>query len=124
MGLYDMVAGVGDHMAGSIDESVGRQFDNEQGGGIFDTDTYTGWADHAAGSVDESIGRQFDDTEGGGFADEIANGSFDFLSGQADWWAGDVDEQVGEATGMLKYALIAVTGLAMLVTLSGGKSDE
>jgi len=35
-GLYDTVAGTADHLAGSIDESVGRQFDDEEGGGSVD----------------------------------------------------------------------------------------
>lgn len=38
---YDAVAGVADHAAGSTDEAVGRQFDDEQGGGFADADTYT-----------------------------------------------------------------------------------
>ncbi|WP_121822868.1 hypothetical protein [Halostella salina] len=33
---YDGVAGVGDHLAGSVDESIGRQFDDEEGGGFGD----------------------------------------------------------------------------------------
>ena len=41
MGLYDDVAGVADHLAGSTDEAVGRQFDDERGGGFADPDTYT-----------------------------------------------------------------------------------
>lgn len=36
MGMYDDVAGVADHAAGSVDESVGRQFDDEEGGGVAD----------------------------------------------------------------------------------------
>lgn len=34
MGLYDDVAGALDHAAGSTDEAVGRQFDDEPGGGF------------------------------------------------------------------------------------------
>jgi hypothetical protein len=41
MGLYDDVAGVADHLAGSTDEAVGRQFDDERGSGFADPDTYT-----------------------------------------------------------------------------------
>jgi hypothetical protein len=41
MGLYDTVAGAADHLAGSTDEAVGRQFDGEKGGGFADGDTYT-----------------------------------------------------------------------------------
>jgi len=34
--LIDGVTGAADHLAGSVDESVSRQFDDEQGGGTFD----------------------------------------------------------------------------------------
>lgn len=36
MSLYDRVAGALDHAAGSVDESIGRQFDDEEGGGFVD----------------------------------------------------------------------------------------
>lgn len=36
MKLYDRLAGVGDHLAGNVDESVGRQFDEQEGGGFGD----------------------------------------------------------------------------------------
>lgn len=38
---YDAVAGTADHLAGSTDEAVGRQFDDTEGGGFADADTYT-----------------------------------------------------------------------------------
>jgi len=37
---YSTVAGAADHLAGSTDEALGRQFDDEPGGGTFDPDTY------------------------------------------------------------------------------------
>ncbi|MWG34154.1 hypothetical protein [Halomarina oriensis] len=33
---YDLVAGTGDHLAGDVDESIGRQFDDRPGGGFAD----------------------------------------------------------------------------------------
>jgi hypothetical protein len=36
MGLYDTVAGYADHATGSVDESIGRQFDDQEGGGLGD----------------------------------------------------------------------------------------
>jgi len=35
-GGYDAVAGAGDFLAGSTDEAIGRQFDDDPGGGIVD----------------------------------------------------------------------------------------
>lgn len=43
MGVWSTLAGAADHAAGSFDESIGRQFDDEQGGGFADTDT---WVDN------------------------------------------------------------------------------
>jgi len=39
-GAYDAVAGAGDYAAGSVDESIGRQFDDKKGGGVVDADTW------------------------------------------------------------------------------------
>lgn len=36
MGVWSGVAGALDHAAGSVDEAVGRQFDDTQGGGVSD----------------------------------------------------------------------------------------
>lgn len=41
--VYQGVAGVGDDAAGNFDESIGRQFDDEAGGGFADWDT---WVDN------------------------------------------------------------------------------
>ena len=55
------VAGPADHLAGSTDESVGRQFDDTPGGGFADVTANTFWSgasglgDWAAGDVDETV---------------------------------------------------------------------
>jgi len=36
MGIYDSIAGAGGYLAGSVDESIARQFDDEPGGGFAD----------------------------------------------------------------------------------------
>jgi hypothetical protein len=48
MGLYDSIAGAADHAAGSIDESIGRQFDDTEGGGFADTTPEPGTGDDSA----------------------------------------------------------------------------
>jgi hypothetical protein len=45
--VYSSVAGTADHLAGSTDESIARQFDDEEGGGFFDADTYRTEADRS-----------------------------------------------------------------------------
>ena len=70
MGMFSGITGTLDHLAGSTDEAIGRQFDDEPGGGFADPDTWTSAGDDLAGNVDEAIGRQFDDEKGGGFIDE------------------------------------------------------
>lgn len=57
--VYDGVAGVADHAAGSVDESIGRQFDDQPGGGFAD--------------VTNSGDRAAVDTDGDGTADEYHN---------------------------------------------------
>jgi hypothetical protein len=42
---YNKVAGVTDHLAGSTDEAVGRQFDDREGGGFTDPDAYVGFGE-------------------------------------------------------------------------------
>lgn len=42
---YNKVAGVTDHLAGSTDEAVGRQFDDTKGGGFTDPDAYVGFGE-------------------------------------------------------------------------------
>jgi len=79
---WDAASGAGDFLAGNIDESIARTFDNQQGGGVFAGVNNT--LDNLSGSVDESIGRQFDDTAGGGILDPVAN-----LGGDAFGLAGD-----------------------------------
>jgi len=55
MGVWSSVPHAVDHAAGSFDESVGRQFDAEQGGGIADADT---WVDNEdQGPVGEGFDR-------------------------------------------------------------------
>lgn len=115
MGIWNTIAGAADHAAGSTDEAFGRQFDNQEGGGIADADTYTGIADHLAGSVDESIGRQFDSDPGGGFADETANTVWSGMSGQADWWMGEYDEAAGDAAESAASAASAASIGGILV---------
>lgn len=89
------LAGLADHMAGSVDESIARQFDNKPGGGFADMWVGTSGNPGLAATTDEnlsdlfpesmesageaaqaeagrahaSIARQFDGTPGGGFAD-------------------------------------------------------
>lgn len=96
-----------DHVAGSIDEAHARQFDDEQGGGIADYDTWAGVADHAAGSTDEATARQFDGEQGGGVAD------YDTWAGVADHAAGSTDEWVGQNSMMIQ----AVIGLVLVMVL-------
>jgi hypothetical protein len=57
MGLWNDVAGVADHLAGSTDEAVARQFDNTPGGGASDVVAQQWWGlfDWAAGDVDDTI---------------------------------------------------------------------
>ena len=99
MGLIEDATGALDHAAASFDESIGRQFDDEQGGGFGDetmslldpTDRASEQTEQDVGTlfeygpagavapgaqlltigtdIDESIGRQFDTEEGGGAAD-------------------------------------------------------
>ena len=57
MGAWDDLVDAADHAAGSTDEAVARQFDDQQGGGFADYDTWAGLADHSAGSTDEWVGR-------------------------------------------------------------------
>lgn len=86
MSLYDRVAGVADNAAGSIDESIGRQFDDTEGGGLIDgfqsfnragtSQSTRDLAEATKGDVgpnnqfdNTAIDNQFDDTPGGGVAD-------------------------------------------------------
>lgn len=70
-GTYDVVAGVGDYAAGSLDESIGRQFDDEPGGGFGDY-AVGGTADAVFEDPDEGMafwfpgyaGESDDDTAG------------------------------------------------------------
>ncbi|QCC47442.1 hypothetical protein [Halobellus limi] len=57
---YDTVAGAADHAAGSVDESIGRQFDDETGGGFFDV-------------APEGSGGAAVDTDGDGEPEEFNN---------------------------------------------------
>lgn len=57
--VYDGVAGVADHAAGSVDESIGRQFDDSPGGGFAD--------------ITESGDRASVDSDGDGFVDTYNN---------------------------------------------------
>jgi len=118
--LWNQVAGVGDHLAGSTDESIGRQFDNTPGGGFADYNTYAGVGDHLAGSTDESIARQFDDIPGGGFADTTANSFWSGAAGLGDWVAGDTDETVGRATSLVPVLMV----VGLVVALIGVFANE
>ena len=72
-GAWDAVAGVGDHAAGSVDESIGRQFDSRPGGGLVDL----------APDGERAVA----DTDGDGSPDEFNNR---FLQGSAVRTAYDV----------------------------------
>ncbi|WP_436929078.1 hypothetical protein [Halosimplex halobium] len=66
-GLLDGIASTADHLAGSTDEAIGRQFDDTPGGGVADgvVSTYDGFAS----GVERASKRQFDDEPGGGALD-------------------------------------------------------
>lgn len=60
MGVIGTVTGGLDHLAGSVDESIDRQFDDSQGGGFFDV-------------APEGSGGASVDVDGDGTADEYHN---------------------------------------------------
>ncbi|RNJ25477.1 hypothetical protein [Halosegnis longus] len=127
--VYGGVAGVADHLAGSTDEAIGRQFDDEEGGGIADgtVDTVAGIGDFLAGPLDESVGRQFDDTPGGGFADAIrsfARGVQPAATETGDFLLGSADDAAMRWAGNLKLVALAGVGLVAAVALNdnGGSS--
>lgn len=102
---YDAAAGYHDWMAGDVDESVARQFDDEAGGGFADIalgveeegaatlgESVVAGGDHFSGSTDEAWDRQFDDTSGGG--------TFDMALGMEEQGAPTIEdaaEDAGEA---------------------------
>ena len=98
---YQTAAGVADHAAGSVDESVARATDDEPGGGL--VDGAAGTLDHLSGSVDEAIGRQFDDTPGGGlrggFGEEFQGDDQSFLTRGALGLHSLVDSEPGNTAG-------------------------
>ena len=124
---YQGVAGVADHLAGSTDEAVGRQFDDQEGGGVADgiVDTGAGIGDFLAGDIDESIGRQFDDEEGGGFADGIRNfarGVQPAATETGDFLAGSVDDAAQRRASQLKTLALAGIGVFAVAQFTGDDS--
>lgn len=125
---YGAVAGGVDFLAGSTDEAVARQFDDEPGGGVVDetagavTGTYSGAAgvlDHLAGSADEAFSRSFDSEGGGGLVDGFV-GALDHLAGSTDEAvARQFDDQPGGGLGEGLFDTVAGTGDAL-----AGPTDE
>lgn len=109
-GLLDGAADAYDDFAEGLSRSAQRQFDDTQGGGWFDLDTYMpGQSAGEQADVSEytddgiftappeetgqgfayqfigSVPRQFDDTPDGGFADEARNVAYGAVEDGAKW---------------------------------------
>jgi hypothetical protein len=105
MGIVDDVAGVADNLAGSTDEAVGRQFDDEPGGGLIDG--YQSYAAEVYDPVtDGAVSRQFDDEPGGGLVDGAQETATD---------AADAAVDIGP--DWLGPAVIAVLGVVLIGAL-------
>lgn len=121
----DTVTGIADHAAGSVDESVGRQFDDQEGGGFADeaASTGAGFLDWAAGDVDEFVGRQtsgvrrqFDSEQGGGVVD-------DFVPSPADVVPVPVGGNSGVGIATVGALIVGAAGLAFALARTGGSGS-
>jgi hypothetical protein len=106
-GAWDAVAGVGDHATGSVDESIGRQFDDTPGGGFIE------WSNQDRDEFDR-------DTNG---SDEFGDGSNRWIPGTIETIQGDGKADV---SGVLDAAALnfdeGVGGLVSLVDAEPGNT--
>lgn len=136
-GIWDTVAGAGDWAAGGVDEAVGRQFDDEPGGGIVDADT---WVDNpmpgpigdAARSVtrpvvgavtnsEDATEQALDDGIVGLDNSQVTGALPKFLAEPVETVTGGASDAVENATGasestvqLAVYAVIAAAALYLL----------
>jgi len=130
MGIYDTVAGVADYAAGSVDESIGRQFDDQPGGGFADL-TETGETNEdglAGGGEDAEYHNRYLQGEGVRTAydtifdyegtlndeDDTADVFGPTVGGTAD---AVVDVEGEETSGEERKAKLWLYGLAVLIIL-------
>jgi len=109
-GLVDDVAGAADHLAGSIDESVGRQFDDEEGGGFVDFSQSNGdqTDQDETGTTNNDSGA---DDSGGTFSEE------NFGDGSNEWIPG-IQETIANPVDRATHPYDTVAGAADALTLN------
>jgi uncharacterized protein YjbJ (UPF0337 family) len=110
MGIVDTITGAADNAAGSVDESIGRQFDDTPGGGLIDG--YQSYAGEVYDPVtDGAVTRQFDDTPGGGLVDGAQQTAGDAADAAADA-AGDATDLLPDWAGPV--AIVAVVAVVLI----------